>query len=306
MPTGHVLAIGARSQTNLSFAPDATIVAGFKPDFAAWSARGRDTLATIKGPADGAIVFLPRAKAQARDWIARALALGGPVIIDGDKTDGIDSILKAVRAVTATSAPFAKAHGKVFRIEPTDALAHWIQPDLVQTGDWMTAPGAFSADGPDPASTALADAMPDLAGRIADLGAAWGYLSARVLASPKVTECDLIEADHGALHAARANVTDIRAAFHWADALAWQADPYAHIISNPPFHTDRRADPSLGTAFITASARLLTPSGTLWLVANRHLPYERALKEAFAEVTELPGPPAFKLIRARKPVRRRR
>jgi 16S rRNA (guanine1207-N2)-methyltransferase len=41
----------------------------------------------------------------------------------------------------------------------------------------------------------------------------------------------------------------------------------------------------------------------LWLVANRHLPYERSLRAAFTEVTELPGPAAFKLFCARKPAR---
>lgn len=305
-PPDNILAIGARAQTDLSFAPRAKVVSAFKPDHDIWAARGHDAHPQINGPAEGAIVFLPRAKAQARDWIGRALALGGPVIVDGDKSAGIDSLFKAVRSMTPTGQPFAKAHGKVFQIAPTQALADWIEPDLVKVGDWTTAPGAFSADGPDPASVALADALPDLSGRVADLGAGWGYLSARALASVKITALDLVEADYAALNAARVNVPDPRAAFHWADATTWQADPYGHVITNPPFHTDRRADPSLGLAFITAAARLLAPSGSLWLVANRHLPYEAALKDAFAEVTELPGPSAFKLIRARKPVRKRR
>ena len=77
-----------------------------------------------------------------------------------------------------------------------------------------------------------------------------------------------------------------------------------HVISNPPFHTSRKADAALGAAFITQAARLLAPSGSLWLVANRHLPYEQTLDAAFAEVTPLPGPGAYKLIQARKPRQR--
>lgn len=306
LPAGRVLAIGARGDTDLSAVPNAEVVTSFKPDYDLWSERGRAVHKAIAGPADGAVIFLPRAKQQARDWIARALALGCPVAVDGHKTSGIDSMLKALRSEASVGAPFAKAHGKVFTVEPTTAFAHWQQPDLVEVGGWKTAPGAFSADGPDPASAALADALPPLAGRVADLGAGWGFLSAKILEQDKVGHADLVEADCHALEAARANINDPRAQFHWADALSWQAEPYDHIVSNPPFHTERRADPALGIGFIRRAARLLAPSGTFWLVANRHLPYEAALSEEFGQVTELPGPPAFKLIRASRPARKRR
>jgi 16S rRNA (guanine1207-N2)-methyltransferase len=59
---------------------------------------------------------------------------------------------------------------------------------------------------------------PPLKGRVADLGAGWGYLSGEILAEQEgIAHLDLIEADHDMLEAARANVDDPRAAFHWAD-----------------------------------------------------------------------------------------
>ena len=69
---------------------------------------------------------------------------------------------------------------------------------------------------------------------------------------------------------------------------------------------DRAADPSLGRAFIAAAARLLAPQGGLWLVANRHLPYEAALAEAFGEVQEIAGDASFKVIEARRPISAKR
>ena len=40
---------------------------------------------------------------------------GGPVMIDGQKTDGVEAILKLCRAAgLAHSEPFSKAHGKAF------------------------------------------------------------------------------------------------------------------------------------------------------------------------------------------------
>ena len=46
------------------------------------------------------------------------------------------------------------------------------------------------------------------------------------------------------------------------------------------------------------SAGLLTGAGRLWMVANRHLPYEAALAEHFADVAEIGGDNRFKIISA--------
>lgn len=112
-----------------------------------------------------------------------------------------------------------------------------------------------------------------------------------------------MEAEHAALEAARRNVTDPRARFTWGDATVARPEPVNHVVMNPPFHPARAADPALGAAFIAAAAASLTPSGSLWMVANRHLPYEAALAAEFGRVEELPGGDTrFKLIHASKPL----
>ena len=63
----------------------------------------------------------------------------------------------------------------------------------------------------------------------------------------------------------------------------------------------RDADPALGAAFIQAARRMLAPKGSLWLVANRHLPYDAVLSDAFLEYNEIAGTPAFRVIHATKP-----
>ena len=78
-----------------------------------------------------------------------------------------------------------------------------------------------------------------------------------------------------------------------------------HVVMNPPFHTGRDADPALGASFLAAAARNLAPSGTLWMVANRHLPYDRSLAALFREVAEIGGTPAYRLTRASLPLRTR-
>jgi 16S rRNA (guanine1207-N2)-methyltransferase len=73
---------------------------------------------------------------------------------------------------------------------------------------------------------------------------------------------------------------------------------------NPPFHTSRAADPALGQAFLQAGHSVLAPGGRLWVVANRHLPYENTLTGLFAQVSEIGGDASFKVLEAVRPKRR--
>ena len=273
------------------------------PTSKAFAARGYRTETAPKGPYALSIIHLRRAKAASRAIIAAASAVtDGPLVIDGAKTMGVGSILKAVRDKTEISGLLTKAHGKLFVAEQAD-FSDWAPPPYTQLeSGFVTAPGVFSADGVDPGSLELVQALPErLNGVVVDLGAGWGYLADAAL-TRGADEVHLVEADHGALAAARQNIEAAHAVFHWADALDFELDrPVDHILCNPPFHTTRKADPALGQAFIASAARLLARSGTLWLVANRHLPYEDILNKKFREVSALPGSPQFKLFRARKP-----
>lgn len=313
--SGDMLVLGPRSGDDLSALPRerVLIVQGFRPDHDAWAARGYRTAADLHGLPEvaAAVIFLPRARGAARDAVAGAaghVAPGSPIWIDGQKTDGIDTMLKDIRARAAVSQPIAKAHGKVFRFDrpARDVFADWRAADLSPAPGFVTRPGVFSADAVDRGSALLASLLPARLGRrVADFGAGWGWLSAQMLGRGDIAALDLIEADHLALACARRNITDPRAAFHWADATSFRpAAPYDAIVTNPPFHTGRAAEPALGLAFITAAADRLGPSGTLWLVANRHLPYEGALSQRFREVEEIGGDNGFKVLRAARVSRR--
>ncbi len=298
-------------QADLSdFPRDRTVV--IQPDYVAHQAfagQGFQTTVEPEGTYAAAVVCLPRSKVLAMSLIAAACAAtDGPVVVDGQKTDGVDSILKAVRARVEVPLPISKAHGKLFWFPATDALADWAKGPALTSGGFWTAPGVFSADGIDPASALLADALPDkLGAQVADLGAGWGFLSAHVLTRPNVEVVHLVEAGHMALECARRNVTDPRAVFHWEDATTWKAPTQLDcVVMNPPFHTGRTADPDIGRGFIAAAASMLNPRGQLWMVANRHLPYEATLASHFAKVTEVGGDTRFKILQAARPTRKRR
>ncbi|BBU58749.1 MFS transporter [Mameliella alba] len=286
------------------------VIQTFFPDHTAWQQRGIAVQTEPQGPYAAVIVTLPRARDLAEDRIARASALapGGLVVVNGAKTDGVEALAKALRGRVTLLGQVSKAHGKCLWFEGGADLADWRHdPARLPSGD-LTAPGIFSADGPDPASQALAKALPaTLKGRFADLGAGWGWLSRQILAREAITELHLVEAEKAALDCARENVTDARARFHWADATDWTpASALDGVIMNPPFHQGRKADPDIGRAFITSAARILAPHGRLWLVANRHLPYEATLAESFRETTEIGGDNRFKILQAARPSRQRR
>ena len=309
-PEGRIGVFGATAADDLSALPRdrVSVVQGFKPDVDALRQQGLAVAPEPDGRFALSVVFLPRAREAARARIALAAGLtDGPVVIDGEKTAGIDGLLREIRPRAAVGEVLSKAHGKIFALGPAD-VADWAEgPPRQVEGGFVTRPGVFSADGPDRGSVLLAEALPSRLGpRVADLGAGWGYLSRAILAREGVAELHLIEADHAALACARENVADPRARFHWADATLWRPEaPLDTVVTNPPFHVARAADPRLGRAFVEAARAMLAPRGELWLVANRHLPYEAAVRGAFREVAEIGSDPAYKLFHASHPLRPR-
>jgi 16S rRNA (guanine1207-N2)-methyltransferase len=175
----------------------------------------------------------------------------------------------------------------------------------VPGGSFLSRPGVFAWDRVDAASRLLAAHLPtDLHGAVADLGAGWGYLAMQVLARcPAVASLDLYEADARALELARANLqaqaARVPLGFHWHDVTAGLPRRYDAIVSNPPFHAQGREERTdLGRGFIAAAAAALQPGGRLWLVANRHLPYEAVLDASFGSVRTVAQRDGFKVVEA--------
>ena len=303
---GRIAAYRPRIGDDLSDLPRdrVTVLTGFKPDHDHFAAR---FAVEPSAPYAAAIVCLPRSREAARGLIARAAAEvspGGWIAVDGQKTDGIDTALKDLRGRVDLSESLSKAHGKLASFPAGVDLSDWLARPH-QVAGFQTLPGIFSADGPDRGSVLLASALPaKLGGKVADLGAGWGFLAVEILKRPGVKKLDLVEADADALDCSRVNVTDPRARFHWADAATWRPETLLDaVVMNPPFHTGREADPALGAAFIRAARRMLAPDGGLWLVANRHLPYDAVLADCFLDFKDVAGDGAFRVIHAIKPRR---
>lgn len=283
-----------------------------------YGSRGAHVTPRAEAPAAAAVVNLTRSRAENLGNVARALALlpeGASLAVNGAKTAGIDSLARQIGQALPLEGAFVKAHGRVVWLRRPGALppevAHWAEAAAPRRNaeGLLTAPGMFSPETPDAGSARLAASLDArLKGRVAELGAGWGWLARRALETcPGIERLDLYEAEAMALDAARANLADPRVDFHWCDAarLGPGVPPYDAVITNPPFHQGRAAEPDLGAAFITAAARILKPSGRLLMVANRQLPYEAVLDAAFRHWERLSDHGGYKVIEAQRPRRDR-
>lgn len=318
---GRVLFLGARDGFRLRelARPTWQCVQGFKP-FA--DALERSGLVVAEPAADARfplVLLLPaRSREERRIQFARAVQHaqpGGTVLACVANAQGAKSAEADLAQLAGPVRSLSKHKCRVFWATRDTAdqslLDAWLALDALQaTADgFLSRPGLFAWDRIDAASALLTAHLPaDLQGRVADLGAGYGYLSAQVLARcPQVTAIDLYEAEARALEPARANLARavaasgraVEVAVHWHDVTNGLPYRYDAIVSNPPFHQGRADLPELGRAFIRAAAAALVPQGRLWLVANRHLPYETVLAQQFDTVRAVIMQDGFKVIEAR-------
>jgi 16S rRNA (guanine1207-N2)-methyltransferase len=296
---------------------------GFKPDADALQRSGLALAA-----ADDArrwplvLVLPPRQRDEARALLARAIdhcAPGGRVLACMPNSEGAKSGEGDLARLAGPLQTVSKQHCRVFWTAPLDGVidaglaAQWRAADAprpILDGRFSSRPGVFAWNRIDPASALLADHLPGtLAGHGADLGCGFGYLASEVLSRcGAVTALDLYEAEARALELARANLQAFAARvaldFHWHDVTTGLPRGYDFIVSNPPFHAQGRADrPDIGQRFIAAAAAALNPGGQLWLVANRHLPYEAVLDSSFGSVRTVAQRDGFKVIAATRTAR---
>lgn len=334
-PADGVLFLGARAGWPLLQMPGEGLVCeqGFKPEADALEQAGLTVRHHAMEGEDRRyplVMILPsRQREEARSLLARAVqavAPGGRVLACVSNNQGAKSAQADLSRLVGPVGHLSKHKCRAFWSAPLQLdgegstvdralLQQWSsldQPRPVAGGRFLSRPGVFAWDRIDPASALLAEHFPaDLGGHAADLGAGFGYLSVELLERcPGIRQLDVYEADRRALELARTNLDPMTAQrtpalvadYQWHDVSAGVGDArYDVIVTNPPFHTRGGIDrPDIGRSFIAVAARALKPGGQLWLVANRHLPYESVLDESFGSVRIVAQRDGFKVVHARK------
>jgi 16S rRNA (guanine1207-N2)-methyltransferase len=238
----------------------------------------------------------------------RVLAPGGVLTALAPKDRGGARLRKELEAFGCAITETAKAHHRICicprppSLMGIDAAIAQGGPQRISPSGLWSQPGVFSWDRVDPGSALLAESPPLLSGKGADLGCGLGVLTRAVLASTAVTDITLIDIDRRAVEAARRNVDDPRATILWADAAGGDMalSGLDFVVMNPPFHDAGREHRGLGQTFIRKAASALRKGGVLWMVANRHLPYEAVLGELFSAVAVKADRAGYKVFEAKK------
>jgi len=177
----------------------------------------------------------------------------------------------------------------------------------VLDGCFQSQPGVFGWNKLDQGSQVLLQHLPDeLKGKGADFGCGYGLLSRYVLENYKLKSLTCIDAEARAVEACRLNLegvdTDAELTFEWVDLTQdlSHVSGLDFIVMNPPFHEGKKVDLSIGEGFIKNAAVSLKRNGSLWMVANKQLPYEPILQEAFFRVETVFEGRGFKVFCAVK------
>ncbi|WP_165360577.1 methyltransferase [Candidatus Chloroploca sp. Khr17] len=261
---------------------------------------------------DRVILFSPKSRALGRRWLLEAQAYlrrEGILNIVGAQASGVRSLIADAQALTGKM--HILGYGKGCRvaetrcIQPLAAPPAWTTLPGIRPGSWIpltvdlpggaselvSLPGVFSAEHLDPGTAFLLSQLGQRCHgkRVLDVGCGYGVigLAAAQLGAKQV---DLADVNLLALAAARENVERLGLSrviqVHPSDGLeAVLGQRYDLVLSNPPFHTGKTIDTAMAEAFLREARSVLVPGGTLLIVANRFLPYERVMQAHFGTVT---------------------
>jgi 16S rRNA (guanine1207-N2)-methyltransferase len=288
----RALFIGAEPHTALKSWPKVIGWQPLKPLASAWEKAGFERVEEISEEKWPMVLVLPgKSKDETLAWFAMArdrLEPGGTIVAAMPNTAGAGRFEKELGRATGNIISIQKHKCRAFYAtlngsENAELFDQWRSLGLQRVISGFTVQaGIFSCDHIDPGSEFLANHLPaHLRGKIADLGAGWGYLSDAVLKRcPGIARIDLFEADARALACAKQNLGAYpqEIGYHWHDVTTGLPATYDAIVMNPPFHTGQATDVDLGRAFLKTAFNSLHRGGKLMLVANRQLPYEAVLQ----------------------------
>jgi 16S rRNA (guanine1207-N2)-methyltransferase len=289
--------------------------------------RGADGLRDVDGfpPIDIVVIRLPKGKVPILQLLWDAYQLlkpGGRCFIAGGNDEGIRSTFRLVEHLFGNAAALAYGGGHRIcvatrRDSPADRTANfdvpWLDADCFNQFrvharggpiDVFSRPGVFSWDRLDRGTAALLETI-DIGGArtVLDLGCGYGIVgvvAARMAHDVRVTMVDAsIEAVRSSRRTVAANGLADRCEVLASDVAAAVPDGSIDVVvTNPPFHTGKATDLDVPAQFIRDAARVLTPGGRLFLVANRTLPYEAWVRRCFGAVSTLVDGREFKVLSA--------
>ena len=269
---------------------------------------------------------LPIARTILVAW--QALRVGGTLLLAGAGDDGIQSSLARVERLFGNLHVLAYRKGCRVGLATKTRGDQWPPDDFCEPGLHLESfhrfaarvgnrefvvcsrPGVFSWDGVDDGAAALIEAIRIEPGdQVLDLGCGTGIVGVAAGMSSGPDTVTFVDVDSDALASAResAAVNGIAGATVVpSDAVSKVADRrFDVVVANPPFHVGRSTEYDVATEFIRGAATVLGPCGRAYVVANRFLPYEAVVREAFGNVETVQVDRRYKVLLGRRGLSRR-
>lgn len=251
------------------------------------------------------ILLWPKSKVLAQALLARLQGLTTQVIAVAANDAGGKSIGKAAQDFTSSAVKIDTArHCAVWELQllPAQSDFNWLRlAKSFRCGEqsFMTLPGVFSFGQLDIATSILLEHIPAPAkGRVLDLACGSGVIGLSYKLRNPALDVTLSDTDAFALRSCELNGLrlQVQTRVQASDGLKQIEGRFDFILTNPPFHQGKDTDYRFATELFRHAKEHLVKEGQLWLVANRHLPYEEWAAEHFAQVEVMVQERGFKLI----------
>ena len=269
-------------------------------------------------PFDSVLVYMPKGKELLQltlDWLGTYLGPDARVYVAGDKQSGLSSCRRMMPDAFGSVRKMDSArHCMMFRaVCTTEPGAFDINDKVI----WIASrlrdvelsiaqiPGVFSYGRIDYGTIALVSNMNvNAPERVLDVGCGCGIIGAAIAAQHSDCQVDMVDISAPAVIAAKLTIEAnglAKANCQASNMFAAATGTYDLILSNPPFHSGRDTDRTVTRKLIAEASCYLSEHGSLQIVGNRFLSYDRLLGEYFGYVRTLAKDNDYAVFEARRP-----
>lgn len=244
------------------------------------------------------VIYMPKSKSHTQMLLAMAacmLTLDGRLYLVGENKGGIKSASKLLEHYGPVQKIDSARHCSLLCCQVTAQVPlfepkKWLKSDQYDLNghQWeiSSLPGVFSHGELDAGTRLLLEKLPSsFRGRVLDFACGAGVIGTFVISQFPNVQLTLSDVSALALYCTALSLDDNEriANLVAADGLDGIEGKFDTVITNPPFHTGVKTNYSITEDFIRRCPSMMTNGASLYLVANRFLPYPGLLSEAFSD-----------------------